>query len=267
MIDENETPEGTTQETVDTEATGQVTATPESQPDETTFFDPKEVPEELQPAYKQMQRAFTKKTQDLAKHRKKVEAYDAFERDPVNTLQRIAGQMGYSLTRAEAQAMHNQNQAQAGEDLSNWQPQTWQEVLQKAEERAIARVRQEQQSQLEPVLNEVKGLRRNQIEKVLDDEVPEWRQYEDEMSTLLQDHPSLVKDPVRLARLAIPDEVWQSKAMQAAMKRLQSKANSAQPSAGSTTRKEPSAKPKGNLTFQEAYEAAKKELSSGGGVG
>jgi hypothetical protein len=258
------TPEATQTEAVATETAGQVTETPTSQPDETTFFDPKEIPPELQPAYKQMQRAFTKKTQEIAKARGKVEAYDAFERDPVGSLQRIAGQMGYSLSRAEAKAL--QDQQSKGDDLSDWQPQTWQEVLVKAEERAVARIRQEQQGQFEPVLNEIKGLRRNQIEKVLDDEVPEWRQYEDEMSTLLQDHPSLIKDPVRLARLAIPDEVWQSKAMQAAMKRLQSKTSSAQTSSGSTTRQEPSAKPKGNMTFQQAYEQAKKQLGSGKGV-
>jgi hypothetical protein len=40
---------------------------------EETFFDPKQVPEELVPAYKQMQAAFTKKTQEIASSKKEAE--------------------------------------------------------------------------------------------------------------------------------------------------------------------------------------------------
>lgn len=49
------------------------------------FFDPNQVPEELKPAYKQMQAAWTKKTQELATQRKefesanqKAQAYDKY---------------------------------------------------------------------------------------------------------------------------------------------------------------------------------------------
>lgn len=44
------------------------------QGDEDSFFDPNTVPEELKPAYKQMQAAFTKKTQEIAQARKEAEA-------------------------------------------------------------------------------------------------------------------------------------------------------------------------------------------------
>lgn len=53
--------------------------------EEDSFFDPNTVPEELKPAYKQMQSAFTKKTQEIAEARKeaeairqKAEAYDRY---------------------------------------------------------------------------------------------------------------------------------------------------------------------------------------------
>lgn len=50
---------------------------PESteQINEESFFDPNSVPEELKPAYKQMQAAFTKKTQEAAQQRKEAEAF------------------------------------------------------------------------------------------------------------------------------------------------------------------------------------------------
>jgi hypothetical protein len=45
------------------------------EPKEDTFFDPKQVPEELLPAYKGMQAAFTKKTQEIAQARKEAEGF------------------------------------------------------------------------------------------------------------------------------------------------------------------------------------------------
>lgn len=44
---------------------------------EDSFFDPNQVPEELKPAYKQMQAAFTKKTQEIAEARKASEELKA----------------------------------------------------------------------------------------------------------------------------------------------------------------------------------------------
>lgn len=44
------------------------------QSSEESFFDPNQVPDELKPAYKQMQAAFTKKTQEIANTKKEAEA-------------------------------------------------------------------------------------------------------------------------------------------------------------------------------------------------
>lgn len=55
-------------------------AQPEAQETETTedsFFDPTSIPDELKPAYKQMQAAFTKKTQEIAQAKKEAEAIRA----------------------------------------------------------------------------------------------------------------------------------------------------------------------------------------------
>lgn len=46
---------------------------------EETFFDPNTVPEELKPAYKQMQSAFTKKTQEIAESRKALENFERYK--------------------------------------------------------------------------------------------------------------------------------------------------------------------------------------------
>lgn len=54
----------------------ELTSTEESKGEENeSFFDPNNVPEELKPAYKQMQAAFTKKTQEAAEIRKQAETY------------------------------------------------------------------------------------------------------------------------------------------------------------------------------------------------
>lgn len=49
------------------------TSTGSEEQDAESFFDPNTVPDELKPAYKQMQAAFTKKTQEIASARKETE--------------------------------------------------------------------------------------------------------------------------------------------------------------------------------------------------
>lgn len=62
-------------ETSEVEVADTSDATQEGQSE--SFFDPKSLPEELMPAYKQMQGAFTKKTQEIAEQRKQFEALQA----------------------------------------------------------------------------------------------------------------------------------------------------------------------------------------------
>ena len=65
-------------EVVETEETGQTETESEEGTSEESFFDPNSVPEELKPAYKQMQSAFTKKTQGIAEARKSLENFESY---------------------------------------------------------------------------------------------------------------------------------------------------------------------------------------------
>jgi len=230
---------------------------------EDTFFDPSELPPELMSGYKQMQRAFTKKTEGIAQGQRMIDAYKAFEADPDGSMQHLARQLGYTLTRAGEGSPNNAPQS---DPLADWEPQSWKEVMEKAEERALARFKSEADPERTTMRTEIEGLRRTNIEQKLDDQYPEWREYESEMSTNMLKHPSLVNDPSALARLSIPEERLQAKAMQAALKRIEAKAASSQVSGGSTTRTEPSGKPKGNMTFRQAAQWAQAEVAAGRGV-
>ncbi len=214
------------------------------------FFDPKALPEELLPAYKQMQRAFTQKTQGIRESRNKIEAYDAFMRDPVSTLQNIANQYGLHLSPAQAAAAV----AQASDDE---QPDTWNDVYTRAAQHARAQILQE----LSPVLNEVRQIKKSSIEKVLDEEAPEWRIHEDAMIETLNKHPSLANDPTMLARVALPREVVEGRAMQQALRKLESKGKSAKASGGSTTGREPAPDPNRKMSFQEAVDFARAQVA------
>ena len=222
-----------------------------------TFFDPASLDPALMPAYKNMQAAFTRRMQDAAKHKHKIEAYDSFEKDPVGTMQTIAQRMGYSLTRAQA-AQQLREQQQGDE---SWQPQSWEEVLTRAKDMA----RQEFMQEMSPVVNEVKNLRKSNLESFLDSNAPDWREHEDAMMENLKAHPTLVKDPVKLYRLSVPPEVLEGRAMQKALKKMEEKAKGTQVGgASTTTKKAPHGLPDKALSFDEAVKFAKAKLAEEG---
>ena len=220
-----------------------------------SFFDPSALPDELKPAYKQMQAAYTKKTQELAKHRNKIETYDAFMQDPVGNLQRMASQYGMHLTRAEAkQAIQQQEQSN-----EEWSPKTWEDVFAKAEERATQKIMQ----QFAPLMQNVQKMQANSIENQLNDIDGNWRMYEDEMKTNLRTHPTLVNDVAMLYRLSVPEEVYTSRAVQAALSKFESKAKSATVGSKSeASRSVPAARKVSN--FDEAVQEAKRLLQEQG---
>jgi len=229
--------------------TTQTTATSGTGAAEDSFFDPKDLDPALMPAYKQMQRAFGKKMEQIKADRQKIDAYDAFNKDPITQIQAIASQMGYKLTRADAQAAMEGNQGP-------WEPQTWDEVMSKAEERIMQR--------LSPVFTELQNTKKQNIEKMLDDSCPDWRQYEDEMTTLLHEHPTLAKDPAKLYALAVPSEVLETRATQAAIKKLQSKVNSSNVGGTSTTKPQAATLPDKSMSFNDAVAFAKARLAEQG---
>ncbi len=229
--------------------TVQTTATGGPGTAEDSFFDPKELDPALMPAYKQMQRAFSKKMEAIKADRSKIDAYDAFNKDPLTQIQTIASQMGYKLTRAEAQAAMDSNQAP-------WEPQTWDEVMAKAEERVLQK--------LSPVFNELQNVKKQNIEKMLDESCPDWRQYEDEMTSLLHEHPTLAKDPAKLYALAVPHDVLETRATQTAIKKLQSKVQSSNVGGTSTTKPQAATLPDKSMSFNDAVAFAKARLAEQG---
>jgi hypothetical protein len=78
MPEETNNPQTSTESTVaqGTQQEQVQAGTGEQKQQEEVFFDPKSVPPELEQAYKQMQGAFTKKTQEIADIRKKAESLD-----------------------------------------------------------------------------------------------------------------------------------------------------------------------------------------------
>lgn len=217
-------------------------------------FDPNAIPAELLPAYKQMQADYTRKTQALAQHRQKIDAYDQFMRDPVGSLQQLASQYGLQITRAQAAQM-----VAAGEHESQqWEPQTWDEVISRAEERAEQRVLQ----RLSPYIGQMQSVAAKTVEQQLNGLDPQWRTYEAEMSRLLQNHPSLAQDVGALYRLAVPSEVIEAKAMQTVLKKYEEKAKHAQVTQQGTAPRSSPASPK-IKSFEEAYADAKRKILSG----
>lgn len=71
--------------------------------------------------YKQMQRAFTQKTQKLSEERKKIEQWqtfiDSFQANPQETLKRLAGSYGLQVAEPEQQRMNTTVQEVADESV------------------------------------------------------------------------------------------------------------------------------------------------------
>lgn len=251
------TPAGTGGENGQSPATAQTTTTPgtAAASGEDTFFDPTTLDANLVPAYKQMQRAFSKKMEEVKAGRQKIEAYDAFSRDPLGQIQAMASRLGYKLSRADAAAV-----ADAAAGSGPWEPQTWDEVMTKAEERSYKRV----MAEIAPALAEVQTVKRASIERMLDESCPDWRQYEDEMTALLNEHPTLAREPAKLYRLALPPEVLETRATQAALKKLQGKVDASKVGGTSTTKTPAASVPDKAMSFNEAVQYAKARLAEQG---
>ena len=216
---------------------------------------PPEVQKQVNALRKQLQGSYSKKTQTIAQQRQKIEAYDAFNRDPVGNLTQMAQRLGYKLTQAQQDAI-DQNQP--------WEPQTWDEVLSKATEKA----KQELMQELGPVFSEVQNIKKEGIKSQLSEIDPGWQQYESEMKAVLDAHPSMAKDPAMLYRMSVPPDVMESRANQRALKKMEAKVAGGRVASSSTTNRQPSTGlPTGPVTFQQAYEAAKKKLADDGMTG
>lgn len=252
------TPEGTTQTAPEggsgqSVSTGQTTGNGPDTTADDSFFDPTTIKgTPLEPAYKQMQGAWTKAMQKTKANQHMVDAYQNFERNPQGTLQQLAQAYGFQLVQRGSNGNNEQ-----------WEPKTWDDVMSRAKGEAKTEVLKELEPVLKPVFDEVKSLRRNNVEKSLEEIDPNWKIYEDDMMETLQQHPTLVKDPKKLYRMSVPEEVLMARATKEALAKLNGKTKSAQVSGGSTTTQKPSQVQRAS-NFQEAVEIAKKRLSEQG---
>src|SRR5574343_109968 len=221
---------------------------------------PGDVPEDLKPHLdnyrKQLQSDYTKKMQKIAAERKKIEAYESFMANPVANIQQLATQYGLTLQQA-AQVQKQQQEA--------WEPQTWEDVLSQAEERAEKRVMQK----LGPFFQNVQKMRATSIEKQLDEIDPEWRTYEEAMREELEQHPTLSADPAKLYRLAVPSEILESRAVQKALKKFEAKQKSSQVTGKSETSNSAPAMPdirgmSNSDAFNAAVQAAREKIAKMG---
>ena len=264
MADENldastTTTEGTTiaeatapvETPVETSTATEVTSPPATNGDN-TFFDPSAVPEELMPAYKNMQGQFTKKMQGLSDSRQKGEAYDQLFANPEQSLRQLAQQYNVNLG--------NQQPAPVvPEAQENWEPKSWNELLDRADARAEERIMQKLAPVINPMMEELKTVKKSETERKLDAAWPEWRQYETEMVDVLKKHPTLADDPVTLAELATPNDIKESKAYKKALNTLNKKVDSSKVvtspgvKADTNTAKRP-------MSFHESYIQAKRQI-------
>lgn len=199
---------------------------------------------------KSLQGNYTQKTQAIADARQKIEAYDALNRDPHGQLQSLAQRYGYQLTPANG-----------GKDdaKTDFEPQSWDDVMSAATERAKSAILQD----LAPALQELQNMRKSSIEQQLSSIDPGWKTYEDNMMQMLNTHPTLANDPATLYRMSVPSDVLESRATQAALRRLENKTKSSNVAGGSSTTKTP-AQPEQASSFNEAVKIAQRKLADEG---
>lgn len=213
----------------------QTTGTGSATRAEESFFDLATIQDkpELVAAYKQMQGSYTKAMQRLSDNRSKLEQYEAFERDPISTLQRVATQYGYNFVQRAKDSEEQQQEFKS-----------WDDVMSEAERRVMAKMNPQ-----------LRTLQKQTIEMQLDRDFPDWRTYETDMMAKLREHPTLVHDPATLYRMSVPAEVIEARATKAAMAKLRASTDSSQVAGGTTVRT--SQAPSGPLTFSQAVERAR----------
>jgi hypothetical protein len=215
-----------------------------------TFTDPKDLPPELMTHYKRMQGSFTKKMQSIKGDVDKIALVNQFNSDPRGTLNMLNQQYGVNQQPNQGA---NQNAEQAGE----FTPAGWDDVFGEFDKRIESYVN----TRFSPVMQQVQGVQQKQIETILDDEAPEWREYEGDMIDALATHPTLANDTKSLIRMVIPQTVIDGRAMQKALARIEAKGQSAQVSRATQTNQPVTSSPLSNPTFAQAINAAKKSLA------
>lgn len=262
------TTEGPASQTIEGESKVSPKDTTPPDTEQVRFLSLDDVPEEHRPYVegllkdreRQMMAAYTRKTQDVAKEKQKIDAYNMFEKNPEGTIRQIAQQMGFDVI-----PRGHQPQAQSGMvDTANWEPQTWEEVLVRAKEQARESLMAEIKPLLEPLYQNLQQVKSQGIENQLSQIDENWRIYEDEIKSNMEFiKPDLLKTAEgikKLYRMSVPDEVFTSKATQQAIKQYEQKVKSAQIESKSKVNHTTPSIGKIN-SYDDAVKAAKKALN------
>ena len=222
---------------------------------EESFFDPKDVigtPNEA--AYKSMQGEFTKRLNTFNEGKGKMDAYDAFMANPELSMQQLAQQYGWSLIKGQPGAQENSGEG------PEFKPNNWQEV----EDHFFARFQDRFRQENEPLVNEVKNLKQQNVRTLLDRDYPDWETYQGEMSQNLQKYPNMVNDVDTLYRMSVPTKVLEQRAFKAAMAKIEGKTGHTEVGDNKTTSIPTTDKPTGPLSFEESVAYARKKVRAQG---
>ena len=216
-----------------------------------SFFDPKSIEgkPELELLAKQLQGDYTKKMMGISENQTKIDAYNAFEADPLGYTQKLAAQYGWSLL-------------EGGADQGNgeFSPNTWADV----EKHFLDKARSLLQKENQPLLTEVQNLKRQNVETQLDRDHSDWRTYESEMKEMLARHPTLVNDTDALYAMSVPKGLMEQRATAAALAKIKGGTDHAEIGGNKTTSIPTTDKPTKVLTFGESVVFAKATLEKAG---
>jgi len=200
---------------------------------------------ELEAHYKEMQRAFGKKTEAFKAGADKISQYDQFMLDPIASMRQLAQQNGYQLVQGQPQ-----DQGETQKTYENWD-----DVMTEAKRQVM--------DELKPMFGELQTMKKQGVELALDNSFPDWRMYEEPMMANLQAHPTLVNDHEKLYQMSVPQEVLNARATKAALAKIQGTTESGLVQSQSTTTQQPTKSPK-IKTFDDAVKHAKQDLARRG---
>ena len=196
-------------------------------------------------AYKEMQRAFSKKTEGLKDGADKIRQYDQYMANPVESIKAFAAQNGYQLVQGKPDGQNGETQ----------KFENWGEVMTEAKRQVM--------EELQPMFGEMQNMKKQGVEQGLDNNHPDWRTYEDDMMATLKEHPTLVNDTDMLYRMSVPAEVLAARANKAALAKIQGTNESGKIQGHSTTTQQTTKSPKID-TFDDAVKFARSELQRRG---
>jgi len=202
---------------------------------EQTFMNPNELPKELLPSFKAMQKSFTRAMQRVAGDRDKIAMYDQLMVNPQQAIEQLARKAGVQI-----QAPVNQ---QTGEEVSDTDTTKWiRKIVQDTLAPTIATMKAEQAN-----------IKAQTAIAYLNENHPDWYLYEDIMSELIKKHPSMRDDLDSLYTLSKTGAEKAAVVKKAASKTERVITQTSKGRGGVVT-------PTKAKTVQEAFDIAKKQL-------